>query len=965
TLTNCTLSGNSAGNDGGGIFYRGAVFTAATLNNTVVAGNSASSGPDIFIDNSALAGSYNLIGNGTGQNLINGVDGNIVGTDANPIDPMLGPLQDNGGPTHTHVPLPGSPLIDAGSDLLAVDSRGNTLLEDQRNFFSRMFGTVDIGAVEYQPDGVPIAYPDALQWNKADSLVFHSSDILANDVCNNGSPLAAIIITDPEHGDLVSNPDGTLTYTPEPTFWGTDSFSYKAVNGSLESNTTEVLLSVVSPQSVLVTTIDDEDDGDLSPGDISLREALADASTSQVQFDVNLFNQTIRLELGALDASNVQIVGLGTRYLSIDGQDQSSVFHVTGNSLISHLTISGGLADQGGGINNEGTLTLTNSMLSENRASDGGGIFNEGTLTLTNSTLLDNLSGYGGGIFNIGKLTLTNCTLSGNFASVCGGGIYNNGNNGTATLTVTNSTLLDNSTEYGDGGGIFNDGYNGTATLTNSTLSGNSARYGGGFYNKAYSSTATLTVTNCTLSGNSASNDGGGLFHSCDFLSVITLTNCTLSGNAAGNDGGGIFYRGDVFTAATLNNTVVAVNSASSGPDIFIDNGTLVGSHNLIGNGTSQPLIDGVDGNLVGSASSPIDPCLGNWIQFANGLWGYELLGDSPAINAGSNDLAVDADGNPLETDIAGARRIQNGIVEIGAYEYTGIIGDANMDGTVNDADAAILAANWLTQSGATWLQGDFNDDGQVNDIDATLLATNWQATSVSAQQVPGDANGDGVVDVSDLGILVTYYGAGSGADCGGSDFTGDGFVDVSDLGILATNYKQTQTNDSSTTAAVASDLICDLDNDGQVGLGDLAFFSSVYGEQPGVTTDSRYAYAADFDGSGTVDLGDLGIFSSHYRQGRTENLATPQTALTSTEAPAISANSASQDVAIAESSKSGLAGNCLKQPAGKVDYVEQAILARHWMMAAENTDDDTEDARGAVFAEIGAMEDALGLLKY
>ncbi|MEA1951440.1 MAG: hypothetical protein U9N87_08650, partial [Planctomycetota bacterium] len=35
----------------------------------------------------------------------------------------------------------------------------------------------------------------------------------------------------------------------------------------------------------------------------------------------------------------------------------------------------------------------------------------------------------------------------------------------------------------------------------------------------------------------------------------------------------------------------------------------------------------------------------------------------------------------------------------------------------------------------------------------------------------------------------------------------------------------------------------CDLDNDGQVGLGDLAFFSSVYGEQPGVTTDSPYAY--------------------------------------------------------------------------------------------------------------------------
>ena len=54
--------------------------------------------------------------------------------------------------------------------------------------------------------------------------------------------------------------------------------------------------------------------------------------------------------------------------------------------------------------------------------------------------------------------------------------------------------------------------------------------------------------------------------------------------------------------------------------------------------------------------------------------------------------------------------------------------GDANLDGVVNDADAAILASNWQTASGATWAMGDFNDDGAVNDIDATLLAANWQS---------------------------------------------------------------------------------------------------------------------------------------------------------------------------------------------------------------------------------------------
>ena len=63
--------------------------------------------------------------------------------------------------------------------------------------------------------------------------------------------------------------------------------------------------------------------------------------------------------------------------------------------------------------------------------------------------------------------------------------------------------------------------------------------------------------------------------------------------------------------------------------------------------------------------------------------------------------------------------------------------GDANRDGMVNQDDAEILAANWLTQTGADWDMGDFNDDGVVNDIDATLLATNWQQDPNASQTVP------------------------------------------------------------------------------------------------------------------------------------------------------------------------------------------------------------------------------------
>ena len=67
------------------------------------------------------------------------------------------------------------------------------------------------------------------------------------------------------------------------------------------------------------------------------------------------------------------------------------------------------------------------------------------------------------------------------------------------------------------------------------------------------------------------------------------------------------------------------------------------------------------------------------------------------------------------------------------------VAGDANGDGTVDAADAAILTTYWQTSSGATWGMGDFNSDGKVDDRDATLMAANWQATSSTSVPEPGN----------------------------------------------------------------------------------------------------------------------------------------------------------------------------------------------------------------------------------
>ena len=81
-----------------------------------------------------------------------------MGTTANPINPMLGPLQNNGGPTETMALLPGSPAIGTGI-ALAVDANGDALQYDQRGpgYPRTTNGTVDIGA--YEAEGTQLNTP--------------------------------------------------------------------------------------------------------------------------------------------------------------------------------------------------------------------------------------------------------------------------------------------------------------------------------------------------------------------------------------------------------------------------------------------------------------------------------------------------------------------------------------------------------------------------------------------------------------------------------------------------------------------------------------------------------------------------------------------------------------------------------------------------------------------------------------
>jgi hypothetical protein len=107
--------------------------------------NSALNGPDL---NGFVSGSgYNLIGDSTAGT-------NFESTDILDIDPILGPFQDNGGPTKTIALLPGSPAIDSGdnTDAPAFDQRGP-------GFPRIVNGQIDIGAYEVQATGIPSRGP--------------------------------------------------------------------------------------------------------------------------------------------------------------------------------------------------------------------------------------------------------------------------------------------------------------------------------------------------------------------------------------------------------------------------------------------------------------------------------------------------------------------------------------------------------------------------------------------------------------------------------------------------------------------------------------------------------------------------------------------------------------------------------------------------------------------------------------
>ncbi len=290
----------------------------------------------------------------------------------------------------------------------------------------------------------------------------------------------------------------------------------------------------------------------------------------------------------------------------------------------------------------------------------------------------------GGGICIVSsasrKIEIRNCTVKANEAGNYGGGIYIDN----ASPTIKYSRMESNSASFfAMGGGMVNIN-NASPYIAHCTFVGNIASYGGGMLNITGSSpyithcvfvsntggfmgggmlnmdNSSPVAINCTFTGNvvdASSGAGGGIYNE---NSSLVITNCTIAGNittGAYSSGGGIRSR---TSSLTITNSI-AFGNYPYDVDIYNDGGNTTISHSIV-----QSIIGYNGGSTGNSTANPqfVNAPSAFSAPFTGG--DYRLQSSSSAINAGTSDTT----GLNLPiTDLAGNLRVQNGRIDMGAYE--------------------------------------------------------------------------------------------------------------------------------------------------------------------------------------------------------------------------------------------------------------------------------------------------------
>ncbi len=614
--------GTVGGQDGGGILV-GAGGGTPLLQHTIVAGNTVDTASDDVSGSFDAASRFNLIGNGDGSvGLTNGVNGNQVGAAGTEIDPLLGPLVNNGGPTETHSLLAGSPALDAGDPAFAgPPSSDQRLAPFARVADGGTASRIDIGAYERQT--VSLGPPVVTTADDELDAGFDANDLSLREAISiaNGS-IGADTITFDTAG-VFSTPQtialvATLGEMPVSdavtiTGPGADVVTIDAQGNSRIFNIGDANRS---------TLLDVEIDGlTLTRGNVPRYSSPSGGGAIVTFENLTLRNSALTSNTafsgGALLALTEAFENGSTARITI----QDSVFsgNVARDSSGGAISIN----EDAVGENSTSTTLISNVVLSGNTANrDGGAIYlrvdNSGpnttvTKTLRNVTITGNTAGgAGGGISDdsdtasatgtgTNTLTIEDSDITGNMADNDGGGIDldmapgNPGNEFAVNITRVNisgntagADASPNDSNGGDGGGISNSNdadesdTTNTVTITDSTISGNTALRGsftfqgrgGGVYSATtaddVNSVESVIIRNTAIFNNIAATSGGGVYLDADPSTVeptatnsTTITDSTINNNTAAVSGGGVYSVMNASGSVMITNTTISGNNTN------------------------------------------------------------------------------------------------------------------------------------------------------------------------------------------------------------------------------------------------------------------------------------------------------------------------------------------------------------------------------------------------------------------
>ena len=380
------------------------------------------------------------------------------------------------------------------------------------------------------------------------------------------------------------------------------------------------------------------------PYTVELRGMTITHGGGDVTYGGGIYNQGA-LTLTDVAVTDCTVTGWGGALYQHDGPSMDLVrVTLTGNTAYIGGAIGGGL----------GPITITDSVLSNNHVSHDGGALTTYTTTTVNGTTFSHNMGLFGGAISVrpdAAVALYDSTISGNRAQT-GGGIYSYG-----ALTIDNSVVTDNLVTHG-GGGISQS--EGTVALSNTTVSGNSAQFGGGIEAAAYdSSTSSLTAINTTVSGNSA-QWGGGMYAAGS--ASVALAHVTVSGNTAGHEGSA-GYGTDTVTVTYKNNLIEGTCAAGSTTGTIISYG-----YNIESPGNTCGLTHPTDITGVAPGSLGLGP-----LQDNGGLAQTHapLSSASVAFDSVPTSACTGLGGLPLLSDQRGMARPAGLECDAGAVEGT------------------------------------------------------------------------------------------------------------------------------------------------------------------------------------------------------------------------------------------------------------------------------------------------------